>query len=1213
MRIRLSAIPFLILFSFVTNAVRAQLQFIENKGQWEKQITYKSEIPTGAFFLEKTGFTVLLHNAEDLQKFSHEMHKHTSDSGSEKRSSVSSSASGGYAIRSHAYKVNFEGASAAAEIIPDKPLSEYNNYFIGDDKTKWQGGCKIFQAVTYKNIYPGIDVHYYTDAGKLKYDLIIHPGGKVESIIMSYKGIDKMDIRNKELILNTSVGEVKELYPYTYQYGTSGKQTLNCRYVLKNGMVRFKIDDYSPDATIVIDPTLIFSSFTGSSSDNWGFTATPGPDKSFFLGGIVFGNSYPVSTGAFQSGFQSGGYDIAIMKISPDGKNKLYATYLGGNGREQPHSMICDNAGNLVVAGRSNSPNFPILPQSNSSFSGAGYDIIVTKFNTAGTAIIGSMKIGGSGEDGVNIHAREVSEDPKSLYQFYGDDARSEVILDANNDVVLASCTQSADFPVRNSVIQTTPGGNQDGVILKFSPTLSSVLFSTYFGGTQDDACFVLSVNPQTQNIYVAGGTSTTDSDPVKLPGSRTGSVGVNYFGGSADGFVTELKPDGSAVIRTTYIGTTGMDIIYGIKFDKFGFPYILGTTTGDWQNVNAKYFDNGAKQFIAELQPDLSAYVYSTAFGNNRSAPNISPIAFMVDKCRNVYVSGWGGDILGAAADQVYHTGTLGLPVTSDAIKKTSDNNDFYFFVLAAFADKQLFGSFFGQNGGLADHVDGGTSRFDEDGVIYQAICANCGGGVFPTTPGVVSSKNNAIICNQNGCSGCNEAAVKIEMNFSGVAAKINTVIGGLPDAISGCNPLTVQAKDSLSQAKKFIWNWGDGTKEDTLLTRSDTSHKYNLPAGTAQKYYTIRLIAEDSTKCNVRDTAYKTIKVSNNYATLALNYIKQDPCTNLTYQFINKSVAFVGSFDNKGFEWDFGDGTKDVGSISYNPSHTYASAGSYKVKLCVVDTFVCNSPECVDSMLVITSVVKAAFKADPDVCLGTASVFENTSTGASDYLWDFGDGTTSSESVLSVSHTYSSAGTYKVRLIAMNPNSCNKKDTTQYFTITVHPAPTANFSWSPNPPVANTATSFVNSSSADAVSFLWDFGDGTTSDQANPSHQFNATDTFSVCLTAKNAIGCPGKICKDVPALVLALYDVPNAFTPKQNDLNSVIKVLGFGISKMDWRIYNRWGQVVFQSTSKEIGWDGTYKGKLQPMDVYTYTLELELVDGKKVRRTGDITLIR
>ncbi len=784
--------------------------------------------------------------------------------------------------------------------------------------------------------------------------------------------------------------------------------------------------------------------------------------------------------------------------------SRLYATYLGGNGNEQPHSMICDAQGNLVVAGRTNSPVSPGGGQTpfpiTAPMSGPGgeYDIFVLKFNVNGTGIIGSIRMGGSRDDGVNIRPKYAnlgvpgqSDGAYDTRRNYGDDARSEVILDAANNVYLASCTQSSDFRTVNTGIQTSFGGGgaiiqQDGIIARFPPNLSSVSFCTYFGGNGNDACFVLSLSPANGNLYIAGGTTSTN-----LPGNTSGTLNPGFQGGATDGFVTEITPNGSAIIRTTYIGTNdnnaavdGADLVYGIQFDKFGFPYIMGTTTnGNWRAQNATFSNPGGKQFIGKLKQDLSGYVYTTMFGTNSASPNISPVAFLVDRCQNVYVSGWGGTL--ETTKQYPNAGTTGMDflITRGAIQSRTDGSDFFFFVLEKDARSQLFGSYFGQIGGFTDHVDGGTSRFDDNGIIYQAICANCGnantpGVVFPTTPGVWGRRNNS--------SACNEAVVKIEMNFGGVGANIRTIINNLPNAVSGCNPLKVEAFDSLSKAQSFFWNWGDGSKIDTLYGRSDTSHLYNLPPGVDERYYNIMLIAEDSNTCNVRDTAYKRIKVSTNFATLSFRSQKQAPCTNLSYQFTNLSRAYIGSFDNKGFVWDFGDGTTDTGSISYNPVHRYASTGRYIVRLCVIDSFVCNSPDCFIDTINLSSIVKASFTTPATGCVPYTPVFVNNSLGGTDWIWDFGDGTTSNE-FEPANKVYASTGTYTIRLTAIDSSTCNIIDDTTV-TITVLDNPTASGYANPVIGEANKPINFFNTSTG-AVRYLWDFGDGETSTMWNPA----------------------------------------------------------------------------------------------------------------------------
>ena len=198
---------------------------------------------------------------------------------------------------------------------------------------------------------------------------------------------------------------------------------------------------------------------------------------------------------------------------------------------------------------------------------------------------------------------------------------------------------------------------------------------------------------------------------------------------------------------------------------------------------------------------------------------------------------------------------------------------------------------------------------------------------------------------------------------------------------------------------------------------------------------------------------------------------------------------------------------------------------------------------------------------------------------------------------------------------MIAIDPNTCNVRDTAK-FTIVVYEATTANFSFSPILPVENTPTTFVNNSSMNSTLFKWLFGDGDsliTTSRVPFEYQYNATGTFNACLITFNEIGCSDTTCLEVSTLVVPALDVPNAFTPNSGDVNSRVFVRGFGIAKMKFTIYNRWGQKVFETSSQKEGWDGRVKGVVQPMDVYAYTLEVEFFDGTKARRKGDITLIR
>jgi gliding motility-associated-like protein len=205
-----------------------------------------------------------------------------------------------------------------------------------------------------------------------------------------------------------------------------------------------------------------------------------------------------------------------------------------------------------------------------------------------------------------------------------------------------------------------------------------------------------------------------------------------------------------------------------------------------------------------------------------------------------------------------------------------------------------------------------------------------------------------------------------------------------------------------------------------------------------------------------------------------------------------------------------------------------------------------------------------------------------------------------------------FNTPGIYTIKQTIFNDNSCNLIDSTTR-TIQVSGAPSAGFSYSPLPAKENTPTNFLSNSSSDVVKWEWDFGDGNTSTEKNPAHQFEATNFFNVCQTVTNTNNCTDSVCQSVEALVSILFDLPNAFTPNGDGMNDVFLVRGFGITNMTFRIFNRQGLLVFESKSPNMGWDGTYQSQPQPMDTYVWTLDIEYFNGEKTRKNGEVTLIR
>ncbi len=1232
----------LLVFSSLNAQSYYGVEFIENKGQWKEDFSFKSILGNGVVYFHNNGFTISITHPEDYNRVIERIHGGNGTAqlsgaenpipanGNKDNFSIDplidqGAQNNSLLLRTHAYRVSFLGSSAAAKFIPIKPTGSDANYFIGNDPAFWKTDVKSFAEVNLKEIYPGVDVRYYGGDEKVKYDLVLAPGADPRKIRLQYNGADGLRIKNGELIIKTSVGEVKEFAPIAYQIINGQKRNVSCKYVVSGNTLSYDLGNYDKNAVLIIDPTLVFSTYTGSKSNNWGYSAAPGPDGSLYAGGIVFGTRYG-ATGGYQEVFGGGDIDIAITRFGPNGgtNSKIFSTYFGGSGIEFPHSIIVDPSGNPIILGRTTSINFPVFPFSNAR-GGGNTDIAVFKLSADGRSLIGSMVIGGSGVDGANIDP-SITPSPKSLLYNYGDNARSEVIIDESNNVYIASSTSSNNFPsITNG---STFGGSQDGVVLKLTPNLTNIIYATYLGGNDDDAAFVIAKHPVNNQVYVAGATSSAN-----FPGDHNGTIGVSANGG-IDGFVAILDQSGN-VIKSTFLGTSSTDIIYGIQFDQNraplnNFPYVMGISLGNWPVTGIPaggYSRPGAKQFISKLQPDLSGYVYSTPFGfsGTSSVPNISPVAFLVDRCENVYVSGWGGrlNLCQTSPFDSKTLGTTGMDIIGTPIQNYTDNKDFYFFVMEKNAQSQLFGSWFGQRGGEGDHVDGGTSRFDTRGAIYQALCANCGGnqicpprGRQPGDPirapmivwRAAFPTNGALA--RDGEGGCNLAALKISFDFDGVDAGIKSFIDGVYDT-SGCAPLTVTFIDTVGIGKTYIWDFGDGTAPVTTVD-PEVNHTYT-PTNNA--VYTVRLTAIDNDRCITTATSEMKVRVGINEALLAAAAERVGNCTSPIFRFTNNSTTALpaSSFGTTSFVWKFDDGTT-TGPVDkgFQPEKAF-SPGTHKIWLLLNDLNFCNNPDSVEITVSVEPNIRINLEpASNDVCVNAPLNIKNFSVGGVDYAWDFDDGKIAN-SYGPHNVTYFTPGPKTIKLVITenSPLCFRQKDTT--FIINVRPLPVAGFIASPQPPVENTIITFRNTSIG-ANELLWDFGDGAVgASRSDTAHLYKSTGTWDVYQYATSIYGCKDIANAKVNSLILPLWDVPNAFTPNGDGKNDIFYVNAYGVDVMDFRIFNRFGQLIFESANPSFGWDGTYKGVPQPLDAYAYTLVIKFSDGKQVKSSGNITLIR
>jgi hypothetical protein len=884
---------------FAHEGSHAAIYFVPNLGQWQHDFKFKGISPNADIYLEHDGVKFLVGHPANNDKMA-----------AFKNGAVTEAP----ILDFHAYKITWVGANLNAATEGGLAASHYSNYFLGKDPQRWKSHVSSYKEVSYRNAYPGTDFRFYTSGTDLKYDIILKPGANPNLVQLRYDGLDGLQLdKAGNLVLHTSVGDIKEEKPYAFQYIDGVKREVKCKYVLNNNIISFVFPKgYDKSQELIIDPQMIFASLTGSNADNWGFTATYDTQGNLYAGGIVRGAGYPVSTGAIQGTYAGGNTtqalgidcDISISKFNAVGNALVYSTYIGGSSNEMPHSLVVDAGGNLVIAGKTVSADYPTKSGSYDTLHNGGFDIIITKLNPTGTALVGSTFVGGSGDDGVNITANFYAQ--SDLKYNYGDDARSEVVVDNTGNIYMVGCTRSSNFPVTSNALKTSIGGAQDAVLLKFNPTLSTMMYGSYIGGSTLDGGYSIALNNNATHIYISGGTNSTDFHSASTSGAYQS---VNA--GGIDGFIMRFQNSGNyPLLRTTYIGTTAYDQVYGLQIDNSNNVYVMGQTHGNFPVFPTGVYNNpNSRQFVMKLDSTLATGIYSTVFGTGTvAAVNMSPVAFLVDTCENVYISGWGGlTVVGPA------TSVAGMPITpATALQSTTDGSDFYFIVLKKDAQSLLYGSFFGA-AGIQEHVDGGTSRFDPNGVVYQAMCASCGlGSNFPATPGAYATTENS--------GNCNLGVVKIAFNLGSVTTNAQA-----SPSVTGCAPFTVNFTDNSTNATNWNWNFGDGNTS----TQQQPTHTF-----TSAGVYNVRLIGSNPDACRVLDTSYVTITVTNDFITPNFTYTVLDSCSSFRISLNNTSTGFNGGGTaGASFYWEFGNGNTFTGANP--PTQVFANPGTYTIML--------------------------------------------------------------------------------------------------------------------------------------------------------------------------------------------------------------------------------------------------------------------------------------
>lgn len=416
------------------------------------------------------------------------------------------------------------------------------------------------------------------------------------------------------------------------------------------------------------------------------------------------------------------------------------------------------------------------------------------------------------------------------------------------------------------------------------------------------------------------------------------------------------------------------------------------------------------------------------------------------------------------------------------------------------------------------------------------------------------------------------------------------------------GNNTITfVNESQQVAFIEGYYWEFETG-----LGIESTTATNPTITFNGIGEYEGILIVNPDSPDCadtaNIFVNIYPDIQADFNFVI--------DSCDNVPIQFSDQSTTGSGMITN--WNWNFGDGNT---STTQSPNHSYTQAGNFNINLTVRDINQCEDTYTQNISWFPESQINISIE-NANVCAPATVEFINNSFPINGYTteWDLGDGTTSTE--ISPTHTYPQPGNYTITLTMTSPTGCVSSEVFSDY-VRVLAAPNAAFSCTPENPTNFAPEVTFTDQSTDAVAWSWDFGTGDNSGLQNPIYAFPDTGRYEVQLIATHQSGCQDSTSKFIDVQPRYTYHLPNAFTPNYDDVNDGFRGAGlfYGIETFNMTIWNRWGELVFETNDPNIAWNGRKynTGHRLPLGVYVYHVRLTGARGMEEELTGYVTLVR
>lgn len=574
------------------------------------------------------------------------------------------------------------------------------NYLNGPDPAGWHRHLPSYARVRYSEVYPGVELAFHGDQGELEYDFVVAPGVDPGAIRLRFSGIEGLTVDDAgDLVLHTTRGDLRQGAPRLYQDVGAERRPVAGRFALNGHEVGFAVGDYDRTRPLVVDPTIVSSTFLGGAGEDFGISVAVDSAGYAYIAGATTSPDFPTTPGAHDTS-HNGDQDGFVTKLAPDGSTVIYSTFLGGAALDDADTVAVGGRGDAYVRGVTVSPDFPTTPGAFDRTFNGGFDAWVARLSADGSSLRYSTFLGGSNFD-----------------------SGSGIAVDRTGAAYVGGITGSPEFP-------TTPGaydrtfegvggplpppvafGDFDGYLIKLVPDGSRLEYSTFFGGSSIEAGFELAVDARGE-AYVAGITLSPDFPTTARAFDRT-------LGGFADGFVTKFNRDGSALVYSTLVGGSGLEGVLGLAVDLRGSAYVTGgTPSPDFPTTAGSFdttFNGGGDAFVTKLTRDGSGLEYSSFLGGSATDGG----------------NGIAVDVLGRAT-VTGGTRSSDFPTTAGAFDTTPNGDiDAFLSTLAPNGSQLVSSTYLGGTGfdsGLGVAVD----RRGAASVTGETDSTD-----FPTTPG--------------------------------------------------------------------------------------------------------------------------------------------------------------------------------------------------------------------------------------------------------------------------------------------------------------------------------------------------------------------------------------------------------------------------------------------------------------------------------------------